>query len=204
MDLAALEIEVHAPQRLDAAEMLDDAAHHEQRRDGFSRRAHRGLPQERGSLRVTSRRMARRAVAVAGVPRRVPLTTWETVETETPASRATAAIVDTPSPVSHPVRSPSPPRRRRLLLIATLAYRNVCATVSKAVRFCDCDGFPRVRRPRAPHGACSRQKAWTRGFVTPARRGQAARYGRRPQLRRRRRGRSCGAGAREKDKPRLY
>ncbi len=68
MDLAALEIEIDAPQRLDAAEMLDDAAHHEQRRDGFGRRAHRSLPQERGSLSLTSRRMARRAARSPACP----------------------------------------------------------------------------------------------------------------------------------------
>jgi hypothetical protein len=38
------------------------------------------------------------ALAVAGETRRVPLMTCETVETETPASRATSAIVVTPPP----------------------------------------------------------------------------------------------------------
>ena len=38
------------------------------------------------------------ALAVAGETRLVPLMTCETVETETPASRATSAIVDTSPP----------------------------------------------------------------------------------------------------------
>jgi hypothetical protein len=40
------------------------------------------------------------ALAVAGETRLVPLITCETVETETPASRATSAIVDTSPPGS--------------------------------------------------------------------------------------------------------
>jgi len=44
------------------------------------------------------------AVAVAGETLLVPLMTCETVETETPASRATSAIVDTPPPGSSPRR----------------------------------------------------------------------------------------------------
>src|SRR5271155_4906444 len=44
------------------------------------------------------------ALAVAGETRRVPLMTCETVETETPASRATSAIVVTPPPGPPPSR----------------------------------------------------------------------------------------------------
>jgi hypothetical protein len=47
------------------------------------------------------------ALAVAGETRRVPLMTCETVETETPASRATSAIVVTPPPEA-PRRRTSP------------------------------------------------------------------------------------------------
>ena len=67
------------------------------------------------------------ALAVAGETRLVPLTTCETVETETPASRATSAIVDTSPPQALAV---APRAARCLLLTAKLADRNVCATVS--------------------------------------------------------------------------
>src|ERR1700761_1380703 len=66
------------------------------------------------------------ALAVAGETRRVPLMTCETVETETPASRATSAIVDTSPPAFLAVARLA----SAALLPLTLTHRNVCATVS--------------------------------------------------------------------------
>ncbi len=53
MDLAPLEVEIDAAQRLRAAEALDDAAHGEQR--GSSARVHLGLPQDSRSTIAASR-----------------------------------------------------------------------------------------------------------------------------------------------------
>ena len=67
VNLAAAQIEVHATERLDAAEALDDALHHEQRGRGFGRRAHRGLAQESRNLSVASRRTVRRTPSGAAI-----------------------------------------------------------------------------------------------------------------------------------------
>src|SRR5271170_5642629 len=68
------------------------------------------------------------ALAVAGATRRVPLTTWDTVETETPARRATSVIVAT-----HPPRLflPRPARKRAYpgrCFYQFIHDRNDCAT----------------------------------------------------------------------------
>ena len=67
MDLAALEVEVDAAQRLRAAEALDDAAHVEQRRR-VRRLAHRGAPQESRSTSDASSRIVRAGASGRGDP----------------------------------------------------------------------------------------------------------------------------------------
>ena len=67
MNLPAMQIEVHATERLNAAEALDDAGHGKQRRRRFDMRVHRGLAQESRSLRAASRRTVRRAPSGAAI-----------------------------------------------------------------------------------------------------------------------------------------
>ena len=67
MNLAPLEVEIDAAQSLDAAEMLGDAAHDEQRGGGFGGPAHRGLAQESRSLSAASSRTVRRAPSGAAI-----------------------------------------------------------------------------------------------------------------------------------------
>src|ERR1700722_12349558 len=99
------------------------------------------------------------ALAVAGETRLVPLITCETVETETPASRATSAIVDT----SPPRPSRLPPPQAAELCSGTQASR------SKRLR----NRFDNLRgvrilswRPAQPappvaaHGTAERPRAW--------------------------------------------
>src|ERR1700722_7060628 len=100
------------------------------------------------------------ALAVAGETRLVPLITCETVETETPASRATSAIVDTSPP--RPSRLP-PPQAAEL-------YSGSHASRSKRLRN-RFDNFRGVRivgtrggrgnqPPGAAHGTAERPSAW--------------------------------------------
>src|ERR1700677_3030693 len=75
------------------------------------------------------------ALAVAGETRLVPLMTCDTVETETPASRATSAIVVTSPPEASAV---SPYAAAIVFCLGDkLTYRNVCATVSMLPRGID-------------------------------------------------------------------
>ena len=67
MNFSRAQIEVHAPERLDAAKALDDALHRQQRRRSFDWSAHRGLAQELRNLSVASRRTVRRAPSGAAI-----------------------------------------------------------------------------------------------------------------------------------------
>ena len=138
-------------QRLDAAEMLDDAAHDEQRGPAFGRRAHRGLPQEarNPSLMGTPTRDGAFTALIAADPRLALVMTSDDVETETPASRATSAIGTSPPPGSSPSRFAD----TRLFACLTLAYRSVCATARPFASAPARQG----RSPKWPDFAVSRQ-----------------------------------------------
>ena len=109
------------------------------------------------------------ALAVAGETRLVPLMTCETVETDTPASRATSAIVDTSLPGLLAV----PPLGAAFLSAVKLTYRNVCATVSTPLASLESAELRAHRRaaglpagsPKRPESAVSRQAG--QGFGRP-------------------------------------
>src|SRR5271166_5153340 len=87
------------------------------------------------------------ARAVAGATFRVRLTTCETVETETPASRATSAIVATPPPEwCAPSFAPGGVEPG---LCDKVARRNVCAIVYMRLfgRTTTAGGRPALRTP---------------------------------------------------------
>src|ERR1700733_1224353 len=101
------------------------------------------------------------ALAVAGETRLVPLITCETVETETPASRATSAIVDT----SPPRPSRLPPREAVQLCSGSQAstskrLRNRFDNL-RGVRILGTRGGRRNEAPPvAAHGTAERPPAW--------------------------------------------
>src|ERR1700727_996037 len=67
MNFSRAQIEVHAPERLDAAKALDDAFHRQQWRGSLDWSAHRGLAQESRNLSVASTRTVRRAPSGAAI-----------------------------------------------------------------------------------------------------------------------------------------
>src|SRR6202020_1717883 len=104
------------------------------------------------------------ALAVAAQTRLVPLITCETVETETPASRATSAIVDT----SPPRPSRLPPRQAAQLCSGSHASR------SKRLR----NRFDNLRGVRIPELVAAGAQDDRKGRGRRARRRKATEHSR--------------------------
>src|SRR5208337_3231252 len=95
MDLAAIEIEVDPAERLDAAKMLDDSAHREQRRGRVQRR----LAQKRAD-RLAIRRRDAPAPGAAREPVGGSPLMLDDAPSETAFVRAPSALAATSSPTS--------------------------------------------------------------------------------------------------------
>ena len=116
--------------RLDRADDVAEIGVGDGRHGDPDRAGRRGLERAGQSVRAVADRVddGLHGLAVGGATLRVPFTTCETVDTETPALRATSAIVATPPPRSGSLEVLRKPRASPFG--ARLAHRNVCATVS--------------------------------------------------------------------------